>query len=168
MIRKQLLFALGFGVLLMAPSFAEATIEPNATTHSMWVTLYGALDNDPPGSADIAFPQIHSQAGGTGTFADPVTFATSKSELAPGTKVYYPFLKKYFIMEDDCAQCDSDWSSSKKWHIDLWAGNSTNSAILDCEDALTQQGNVIVNPPNNEPVDTTPIFNTKTHACFQP
>ena len=167
MIRKQLLFALGFGFLLAGPSLAKAGPQPLSTTRSMWVTLYGALDNDPPGSADIAYPQIHSQAGGTGTYADPVTFATDRNELAPGTRVYYPYLKKYFIMEDDCAECDSDWSSGK-WHIDLWAGNSTNNGILDCEDALTQQGNVIVNPPSNEPVDTTPIFNTKTHACYQP
>ncbi|GDY30080.1 hypothetical protein [Gandjariella thermophila] len=50
----------------------------------MLVTLYGARDNDPPGSSDISYPQIHSQAGGTGTYDDPITFATDKDELLDG------------------------------------------------------------------------------------
>ncbi|WP_394840866.1 hypothetical protein LZC95_27795 [Pendulispora brunnea] len=133
----------------------------------MSVTLYGAWDNTPPG-ANIAYPKIHGKAGGTGTFSDPVTFASNKDEFAPGSKVYYPFLKKYFIMEDDCTRCDTDWSNGKKWHIDLWAGNSTDPAIGDCERSLTRSGEVILNPPSNEPVDTTPIFDPDTHRCYRP
>jgi hypothetical protein len=165
---KLLVALLGIGLLVAAAAPAQAAVTPRSTTYTMYVTLYGALDNDPPGSAAIAYPQIHSQAGGTGTYGDPVTFATNRSELAPGTRVYYSYLKKYFIMEDDCAQCDSDWNSGKKRHIDLWAGNSTNSGILDCEDELTRSGSVIVNPASTLAVDTTPIFNTSTHKCYSP
>ncbi|MFC0438942.1 hypothetical protein [Kutzneria buriramensis] len=165
---KLLVALLGIGLLFAGAAPAQAAASPHSTTYTMYVTLYGALDNDPPGSAAIAYPQIHSQAGGTGTYSNPVTFATNKSELAPGTRVYYSYLKKYFIMEDDCAQCDSDWNSGKKRHIDLWAGNSTNSGILACEDKLTRSGSVIVNPASNLTVDTTPIFNTSTHKCYSP
>ena len=169
---KLLAALLGIGLLIAGAAPAEANtaqaaVTPHSTTYTMYVTLYGALDNDPPGSADIAYPQIHSKAGGTGTYSNPVTFATSSSELAPGTRVYYAYLKKYFIMEDDCAQCDSDWKSGKR-HIDMWAGNSTNSGILACEDKLTRSGSVIVNPASNLAVDTTPIFNTSTHKCYSP
>jgi hypothetical protein len=152
--------------LVLPPSAAHA-----ATTYNMYVTLYGWPDNSPPGNA-IAYPKIHSGAGGSGTYSDPVTFATDKSELAAGTKVYYPYLKKYFIMEDDCAECDGEWNDSRYRHIDLWAGgsNSTASQVLACEDKLTQDGQVpvIVNPPSNETVSSTPIFSTSTKKCYNP
>jgi hypothetical protein len=137
-----------------------------STTYSMYCTSYGWLDNSPPGNA-IAYPQIHSGAGGTGTYSDPVTFATDENELAPGTIVYIAYLKKYFIMEDDCAQCDTDWGSGER-HIDLWAGGNSSSgqALINCEDSLTEQANVIVSPPSNESVDTTPLFNSSTKQCY--
>src|SRR5437764_10053547 len=108
---------------ITALSACLAATAQASTTYSMYVTLYGWLDNSPPGNA-IAYPQIHSGAGGTGTYSDPVTFATDSAELAPGTRVYVSYMKKYFIMEDDCAQCDTDWSSSRLRHIDLWAGGN--------------------------------------------
>ena len=153
-----------------------AKAKATTTTTKMYVTLYGALDNTPPGSTDIAYPVIHSSAGGTGTYSDPVTFATDKAELPVGTRVYYPYLKKYFIMEDDCTECDQDWTGQGPdggphyRHIDLWAGDSTDNAILACEDSLTQDGQVpvIVDPPSGEPVDTKPIFNTSTLQCYRP
>jgi hypothetical protein len=137
-------------------------------TRRFEVTLYGALDNDPPGSSDIAYPTVHRQAGGTGTFRDPVTFATSRAELPVGTVVYYPFLKRYFVMEDQCVECEQEWNSRKFPHIDLWAGDATDDGIIDCEDALTQDGQVavVVHPAANLPVDTTPLY--AAGRCYQP
>src|SRR5262249_21475793 len=69
-----------------------------------FLTFYGFWDNSPPG-VDIAHPVIHSGAGGKGTFNDPITFAVApqvQNVMKPGTKIYVNFLKKYFIMEDDC------------------------------------------------------------------
>jgi hypothetical protein len=145
------------------------------TIHS-YVTLYGFVDNSPP-SAIIAYPQIHKTAGGTGTFADPVTFATDAREAKPGTIVYDPFLKKYFIMEDGCTECTQDWNNGHKYRIDMWAGGDKNSlhdpektALLNCEDALTQDNgtNVIFNAPAGLTVDPTPIFNASTLQCWRP
>jgi hypothetical protein len=136
-----------------------------ATTRNMLVTLYGWPDNSPPGDG-TAFGSGH--AGGVGTFANPVTFATDQHELKPGTKVYYPFLKRYFIMQDECVECDQDWAHHK-WHIDLWVGGKGENAnkVINCEDDLTQDSaQVIVNPPSNEPVDTTPLF--KHGKCYNP
>lgn len=100
-------------------------------------------DNCPPGGA-IAYPKIHQLAGGVGTYADPITYASSKKETPPGTIIYVFFLQKYFIskcpyhidayvflsaslpcplaVEDDCGECDDDWSKHKKYHFDLWTG----------------------------------------------
>jgi hypothetical protein len=133
-----------------------------------FVTFYGWPDNDPPGN-DIAYPQIHSGAGGVGSFADPITFASAMAEWPPGTKLYVPFLKRYVIMEDLCAQCTTDWTS-RKYHIDIWINSDgrRDADVIQCEDDLTQtSADVEVNPPNGRPVDTTPLFNPDTGACWQ-
>ena len=164
------------GVVLTA-SPAEAS-----STRSFLVTLYGWPDNSPPGDA-IAYPKsdgeptIHDAAGGVGTYANPVTFATDKSELPVGTIVYYAYLHRYFIMEDDCTECDADWSGQgsdggrNTYHIDLWIGGhgGDSNDVIDCEDALTQSSaKVTLNPPSDEPVDTTPLFNSSSNRCYDP
>jgi hypothetical protein len=163
--------------LLAATAPAAAT----STTLNPLVTLYGWPDNSPPGDAiaypqDGGYPTIHNAAGGTGTYQDPITFATDQAELPIGTIVYYGYLHRYFIMEDDCTACDEDWTGAGPdggpgfYHIDLWVGGeggNTND-VINCEDSLTQTGSVIVDPPSNEPVDTTPLFNSSTNSCYNP
>ena len=153
-----------------------------STTRNFLVTLYGWPDNSPPGNA-IAYPEnegyptIHDVASGTGTYSDPITYATDQAELPIGTIVYYPYLHRYFIMEDDCTECDEDWTGQgpdggpNLYHIDLWingeGGNSND--VINCEDNLTQNSEaVIVDPPSNEPVDTTPLFNSSNNSCYDP
>jgi hypothetical protein len=166
----------GFGL------FASASTAQASTTRNFLVTLYGWPDNSPPGNA-IAYPKsdgnhtIHNSAGGTGTYSNPITYATDKSELPIGTKVYYPYLHRYFIMEDDCVECDQDWTGHgpdggpHKYHIDLWIGGKGGNSgkVISCEDDLTQDSaSVIVNPPSNEPVDTTALYNSSTNKCYHP
>jgi len=138
-------------------------------TVSSLVTFYGSRDNCPPG-ADISYPTIHKEAGGTGTFADPVTFAAAKSCFTVGGKVYVPRLKKYFIFEDDCAECDTDCKKGKL-HIDCWMGPQippTGPNLIACENQLTGDSTeqVIVNPASNLAVDVTPLFNGTTDTCI--
>lgn len=64
-------------------------------------TFYGFPDNCPP-SAATAYEIVHSLAGGTGTWADPITYAGFAAFTPPGTMIYVPQLRKYFVMEDDC------------------------------------------------------------------
>jgi Ricin-type beta-trefoil lectin domain len=163
--------------LMAATGSAQAS-----TTRNFLVTLYGWPDNSPPGNA-IAYPEndgyptIHNVASGTGTYANPITYATDQSELPVGTIVYYPYLHRYFIMEDDCTECDEDWTGQgpdggpNLYHIDLWingqGGNSND--VINCEDDLTQNSEqVIVNPPSTEPVDTTALFNSSSNSCYNP
>jgi hypothetical protein len=155
-------------LLIAAAGMISARAETTKT--GVYITCYGWLDNSPPGG-DIAYPVIHSTAGGAGTYANPVTFATDKSEISVGSRIYVPFLKKYFIMEDDCVECDSNWSHGKHWHVDLWTGGKTSSgnALLNCEDSLTQNsGTIILNPASNHKVVTTPLFNSSTKKCYVP
>ena len=174
--------ALVIGAVSLVSNAAPAQA---STTHSFYVTLYGWPDNSPPGAA-IAYPKnggyptLHNTAGGSGTYSNPVTYATDKSELPVGTKVYYSYLKRYFIMEDDCTACDEDWTGQGPdggpgyYHIDLWAGGAAGdnaSALFNCEDSWTSNGQVpvIVDPPSNEPVANNgaggSVFNTSNNTC---
>ncbi|MER6573096.1 hypothetical protein ABT288_44900 [Streptomyces sp. NPDC001093] len=129
------------------------------------VTSYGYNDNDDGnghyGTAQIAYPQIHNEATeDLGTYDHPATFATDPGEFAPGTRIYVPYLQKYFIMEDGCAECSSDWHNGV-YHVDLWMGPASTQpepALGNCEGSVTQDSGIIVNPDPGLPVDTTPMF----------
>jgi 3D (Asp-Asp-Asp) domain-containing protein len=147
-----------------APSSAAAAKPAGAAqsvSRKVEVTFYAAADNDPPGSADIAYPNSrHATAGGTGTVDDPLSLATDPREIRPGVLVYYPPVQKYYVMEDDCAPCIDEWNANRNPHVDLWMANSTDPAVQDCEAAFTPDDpdTIIINPPTNLPVDTTPLF----------
>jgi hypothetical protein len=135
---------------------------------TVYATWYGWFDNSPAGNA-IAYPKIHQGAGGTGTYADPITFATDQSEAMPGTVVYVPAFLKYFIMEDDCVACDSDWQTGMKYHFDFWL--NTNATCnqqdsLNCEDMWTRSATTVeIGPPPDRMVDPAPLFDTTTNVC---
>lgn len=137
------------------------------STQSTHITFYGSPDNDPPGSTETAYTcgavsGRGSNAGGTGTYQDPLTFATAKGEFNDCEIIYAPYLKKYLIYQDLCAQCTEDWTSSGTWHIDIWTGDSTNggNTQIACENSLTPDSNqdIVRNPAANLEVDTNPTF----------
>jgi 3D (Asp-Asp-Asp) domain-containing protein len=141
---------------------------------AVYMTFYGWPDNSPPGNAiaypmNGGFPTIHDGAGGAGTFDDPITFATDKAEFPVGTVLYAAVLDKYLIMEDDCVECDSDWSGSMKWHIDVWMNSNATAnanAVQACEDRWTQNSTIVeVSPPAGRQVTTPPLFDTTANAC---
>lgn len=185
-LNKPRLTTLGAGLCCVALALLGLTVSSGSarasTTRNFLVTLYGWPDNSPPGDAiaypeDGGYPTIHNVASGTGTYSDPITYATDQAELPIGTIVYYPYLHRYFIMEDDCTECDEDWTGQGPdggpgpYHIDLWIGgqNGNSNDVINCEDNLTQNSApVIVNPPGNEPVDTTPLFNSSGNQCYDP
>ena len=137
--------------------------------------LQGAKDNCPPGG-DIAYPTSqHPQAGGLGSFADPITFAGSRK--VPGfvpkdTVLYVYSLQKYFRFEDDCQECDSDWSKHQKLHVDLWMGSDTVTPgpnLIACENQMTRsKAAILIDAPAGLPVNLTPLFNNATLQCIEP
>ena len=145
------------------------------------MTLYGYADNSPPGT-DIAHPCINPQAGGIGTYADPITFATDVAELGWCQVIYVPYMERYFIHEDECSQCDQTWNSLHLYRFDMWAGGDASSlvepgrkALLGCESTWTRANSptdpnnpyIEIDPPPNLPVVTTPIFTPPT-SCWTP
>jgi 3D (Asp-Asp-Asp) domain-containing protein len=139
------------------PPAPKADAAPNASGP---ITFYAAADNDPAGSREIAFPGLHREAGGTGTFADPLTFAAAKGVFKPGTKVYVPDVQRYFILEDSCATCSGP-------HIDLWTGSAVDSGVIRCEESLTKSGSrpYQVNPPAGLPVVAGDLY--RGGKCYQ-
>lgn len=170
-IRRQALFLVL--VVLVAEAALTFGVAPTASAKSAsdsssvvdYVTFYGWADNTPPG-VDIAHPCIHRQAGGVGTYDNPVTFAEHIDLRGPWCQIIYvPFLEKYFIHEDQCNPCGGVPND----HVDLWIGGDKNSAhnperetLLNCEDKWTRHATVLLDPPANEPVDATPLFTPPT------
>jgi hypothetical protein len=149
----------------------------------VFMTNYGFNDNScqeesEHNCATIAYPGLgpkkHKEATeAKGTYDDPITAAASASNsgtselesqrgatLKPGTIIYNPLTEKYYIMEDECAECtaaynckyddDEDHSSknpptgcgkNQYFHIDFWMGPSVSQAnpakLNDCEDDTT-------------------------------
>jgi hypothetical protein len=156
------------------------------TLLNVYVTWYGFNDNSCQVETDhscntIAFPKsdgfptMHEiGTEGDGSYANPGTFATAASddgtmaEIAPGTLIYIPYVRKYFIMEDQCAECGDEWAQKMAYHVDVWMGpsyGSDNTALMGCEDTMTLgdgtfmgTGTIIVNPAADLPVEPTPLF----------
>jgi hypothetical protein len=116
------------------------------------LTGYSWQDNTPAGSADICCPQLHSKAGGTGTYADPLTTAVAGSGgsmiFKAGTRFYLPPLKRYVIVEDSGA------SSDDLPHLDVWVGGQGHSKGDSdaCMDEFTGNATIIQNPGPGHPV----------------
>lgn len=136
-----------------------------ATVLKVYITFYAAYDNDPAGSRDIAYPgpaPRHRQAGGTGSYADPLTLAGVKAWLPVGTIVYVPSLRKYYVMEDQCASAGRAWTQRRFHWVDLYMSSSVNSRVVTAEEEATwdeaENRLIILNPSPDYPTDLTPLY----------
>lgn len=140
----------GSGAVAGAPVPTPTGAEQRQTFR---ITGFGKKDNTPPGSTTISQGVIHSQAGGTGTAADPLTAASPGSagstESPKGTRFYVPHISRYVIVEDSGA------SKFSQPHLDIWSGTTDN--VEDCEGKITGTFEVIRNPKPNYPVKAGPI-----------
>jgi hypothetical protein len=151
-----------------APKAPAAVHETGTLVTTAYTTGYGYWDNTPAGSATVSHPVLHRTAGGTGTWADPVTVAVGHSiaggvdtlDYPAGTRLYVPNLQKYLIVEDTCGDGDSPQNGpchtgapagTTVW-LDVWIGGSsgTQAAADACGSELTDANGaahtVIVNP----------------------
>jgi len=125
-----------------------------------YVTAYTWYDNDPPGPA-IADPVLHRTAGGTGSWADPVTLAVADGRFSPGTRLYLPHVRRYFIVEDTCASC-----GARPLWVDMWIDGRDGgpSDVKTCAERLTGDFTVELDPPPGRPVDAGILFGTR--GCY--
>jgi hypothetical protein len=155
-----------------APAPTTSTPGPGTIVKKGFITGYTIHDNDPAGSKEIAYSKdwnnatIHTEAGGAGTYDDPITLAAQEGDYAPGTRFYLPHVDRYFMLEDTCANC----GDKAEW-IDMWIGGemSDSAAATDaCARALTGDIEFWVNPQRGLPVSTGPLFNSQTDKCYVP
>lgn len=160
------------------PTAIPTITQPEGETQEIQgqLTFYGSYDNDPKGSTVISDPVIHKEAGGTGSYEDPLTFASPEGEGAykKGQIIYVPALQKYYIKEDKCAV---SWTApdgcGEVTHVDLYIGNpSATKDVTECEDTLTPDDKVkvtiILNPPKDLPYDKKPLWDEQTKTCYKP
>ncbi|TQJ61175.1 hypothetical protein FBY30_3465 [Arthrobacter sp. SLBN-83] len=135
----------------------------------VFVTAYTWFDNTPPGSTVISHPVLHKEAGGTGTYTDPVTIAVGHSrktgqdvlDIPSGTRIYLPDVRRYFIVEDTCGDgpkpeegpCHTGaekYGDATLW-IDMWIGGKgeSQSFVRNCARKATGVGTAIFNPKDN-------------------
>jgi hypothetical protein len=157
---------LPLSLLLMVIASSTMSSSACSITTNNKVTFYGYPDNDPPG-AGTAYNcgGRNNVAGGVGTYANPLTFASAQGEYSSCEIIYLPYLQKYLRYEDECAECTSDWSNGNA-HIDIWTGSSTvngGTTQENCEDALTPDQNqgVVRQPATNLPVNSK--YNEQAH-----
>ncbi len=143
-------------------------LDPTETAVPVFLTAYTHYDNDPPGSAAISHPILHSLAGGVGTYTDPITlavgFTDAGPDIEPGTKYYVPHLQRYVIVEDICAACHPGYEGLT-W-VDIWIdGVEMTAADSDlCARSVTRKTTIIKNPKPTYPVTAGVIA---TDVCAQ-
>lgn len=153
----------GTGGAVVAPETGTQTVAGGAVKTGAQRTITASLsgysfqDNTPAGSAIISMPVLHSKAGGTGTYADPITTAVPGSSSSPetpkGTRIYVARLKRFFIVEDSGATKES------VTHFDLYVGGEgfSKSDSDACMNSYTDKLPVIINPPAGLPVTVGPL-----------
>jgi hypothetical protein len=156
----------------LSPTPARPTDE---IRQQAFVTGYSWHDNTPPGSPTISRPVLHTHAGGTGTFVDPITVAVGHSigngrdipDWPAGTRFYIPNLRRYVIVEDTCGDgaspqngpCHIGYPAAASTWLDVWVDgrDATATATEACTNAITRTALVIRNPAPGRAVVPGPI-----------
>lgn len=176
------------GMLAITPFVITSSSTPPVTPPpqagekyiNAYTTAYTYWDNTPPGSAAISHPIIHQKAGGTGTFADPITIAVGHTivggkqtlDYPAGTKFYIPNVRRYFIVEDSCGDgntpqngpCHTGYPSGTTTWVDMWIDGATGTRAASdaCAGAVTDENGevhlIIQNPASDYVVVPGPVF----------
>jgi hypothetical protein len=163
-------------VVLFAFGLAACEItEPQAGEtwlNNSYITGYTYQDNNPPNSAEICCPSVHQEAGGTGTYNDPITVAVDYStgttmQYAAGTRFYIPNLRAYFVAEDRTGELEATNTADHGTdpHLDVWIDGRTETAAQSdaCARAITNTGlRVILNPQQGYAVTVGPVAANNT------
>ncbi|MDQ1059880.1 3D (Asp-Asp-Asp) domain-containing protein [Arthrobacter globiformis] len=167
--RKIVVMASGlFSLVLLASACDGPPPRPSdeKVVPDVYMTAYTWFDNTPARSPDISHPVLHHEAGGTGTYEDPITVAVGHSletgkdvlDVPAGTRIYVPNVRRYFIVEDTCGDgptpedrpCHSGaekYDGASIW-IDLWIGGEGGSkaSARRCTRKVTGTRTAVFNP----------------------
>jgi hypothetical protein len=129
------------------------------------LTGYSFQDNQGGDNAKISCPQIHQQAGGTGTYEDPITVASggksgsaSADGITCGDHFYLPSVQRYVIVEDT-----GNTPNKSMPHLDMYVGDDPGKK---CMNSISGTVTAIPRPPPGLPVLAGPIGNAG--SCLLP
>lgn len=168
MIRSLSAVAVAFFVAACSQGISKDAVPLPETEFSAFLTGYSYWDNTPPGSAAIARPVIHREAGGVGTYEDPITLAVGHviepfkhtMDYPAGTRFYFPRIRKYAVVEDLCGDGrrpqDGPCHSGHKGHpwLDIYVGGKKTTAKHAewCMRKITGVQRATMNPKPGYPV----------------
>jgi len=136
------------------------------------VSYFVAKSNCLPGG-QLSYPRSPGAvAGGVGSYDNPITFSADPRVFRPGTRVYNPTLRKYFIMEDYCMSCSLELNATGLVKIQVWLGpdfSVSDPSLVSCGNDLSKANQtLVVNPPPKLPSILVPLYNAKTNTCILP
>jgi hypothetical protein len=139
--------------LFLAACLFPAVVQANVPeqTFTAFITGYSSETNQPPNSTVIWLDGNRGNAGGSGTYDDPITVAVAKGRFKYGTVFYVPHLKRYFKAEDLCPPCTSG-HKGLPW-LDVYVGNAGGPDVHKCKGKLTGVREVIQNPKATHEAD---------------
>jgi hypothetical protein len=145
-------------ILLLAASLVPAVAQADIPeqTFTAFITGYSSATNEPPNSTIIWLDGKGGNAGGTGTYDDPITVAVAKDRFKRGTVFYLPHVKRYFKAEDLCPPCKRG-HKGLPW-LDVYVGDAGGPDVLKCKGKLTGVREVIQNPRDTHEVQSGPIY----------
>ncbi len=176
--RGDTAFQTGTGGILSTSGSPQAALPAANLENRMtvYMTGYSFWDNTPRASAAISKPVIHRQAGGKGTYSDPVTLAVGHViqgrrqtlDYPAGTRFYIERLRKYAIVEDVCGDGHNPQAgpchAGHRGHpwIDIYVdGRRTGEdAATSCTYRVTAIQSVIINPRPDYPVEAGALTET--------
>jgi hypothetical protein len=133
---------------------------PASGTAEVAVTFHGGLDNDPPGTKDIAYPKArHANAAGIGSYQVgsrwPPTWGSSHPARSPTCQCR----ASTSSWKTTAPNADSQWHRAQQSPVDLWTGLS-GPGPLACQQQLRpdRPQPLQITPPANLPVDPRPLY----------
>jgi hypothetical protein len=142
---------------------------------------YSFADNTPENSAAIDHPVVHTTAGGSGTYDDPITVGVGHVgagddtvlDWPAGTRFYVPNLRRYLVVEDTCGDgdrpedgpCHTGYPADATTWLNVWVGGEGEAAQAPrpCMTAIQGVWTVFVNPSPDYAVEPGPIY--EAGAC---
>jgi hypothetical protein len=150
------------GLLSRASSIGRGGISLSALVansgEKIELTGYSFQDNQGGNNAKISCPELHSKAGGIGTFADPITVASGGSNghnnsadgIKCGDRFYLPSVERYVIVEDT-----GNTANDRMPHLDMYMGDDPSNK---CMNKISKKGVVAIpHPPPGLPVLAGPV-----------
>ena len=131
-------FAIGFDLFIWGPKLESDQPSRESISRSM-VSMTIVMETAIPEPLPFPSGPASNRDRRPGRYNHPSTFATGYRVAMPGTRLYVPRLRKYYVMEDTCTECTKDRDNGRI-RVDLYIGGNSGiggGSAWRCENTLT-------------------------------